>query len=61
VLKVINMLTRNKVIIFPADEEVAMEIAEIIRALGKSEEHACIASSSPIVLPAKGIFDAPTS
>ena len=58
-LKVINILTRNKVI--PADEEVAMEIAEIIRALGKSEQHACISSSSPIVLPAKGIFDAPTS
>jgi len=29
--------------------------------LGKSEQHACISSSSLIVLPAKGIFDAPTS
>jgi integrase len=35
--------------------------AELIRALGKSEQHACISSSSPIVLPAKGIFDAATS
>ena len=35
--------------------------AEIIRALGKSEQHASISSSSLIVLPAKGIFDAATS
>jgi integrase len=35
--------------------------AEIIRALGKSEQHACISSSSLIVLPAKGIFDGATS
>src|SRR5215831_8240704 len=35
--------------------------AEIIRSLGKSEQHACISSSSLIVLPAKGIFDGATS
>jgi hypothetical protein len=35
--------------------------AEIIRALGKSEQHACISSSSLIVLPAKAIFDGATS
>jgi integrase len=35
--------------------------AEIIRALGTSEQHACISSSSLIVLPAKGIFDGVTS
>src|SRR2546430_6880114 len=35
--------------------------AEIIRALGKSEQHACISSSSLIVPPAKGIFDGTTS
>src|SRR5262245_27213619 len=35
--------------------------AEIIRSLGKSEQHACISSSSLIVPPAKGIFDGATS
>jgi integrase len=35
--------------------------ADIIRALGKSEQHACISSSSHIVLPAKAIFDGATS
>ena len=35
--------------------------AEIIRALGKSEQHACISSSSLSVPPAKGIFDGATS
>src|SRR5215467_9403975 len=35
--------------------------AEIIRAFGTSEQHACISSSSLIVLPAKGIFDGVTS
>jgi hypothetical protein len=35
--------------------------AEIIRALGKSEQHACISSYSLIVPPAKGIFDGTTS
>jgi integrase len=35
--------------------------AEIIRALGTSEQHASISSSSLIVLPAKGIFDGVTS
>src|SRR5262249_30802827 len=35
--------------------------AEIIRALGTSEQHACISSSSLIVLPAKAIFDGANS
>jgi hypothetical protein len=46
----------------PADFQVARHRqAEIIRSLGKSEQHACISSSSLIVLPAKGIFDGATS
>jgi integrase len=35
--------------------------AEIIRALGKIEQHACISPSSLIVLPAKAILDGATS
>jgi len=44
----------------PKDARIG-ESAVIIRALGKSEQDACISSSSLFVLPAKGIFDGANS